>query len=69
MGIFENEKEEREKEARLVWQKLGDVPVDDECIDIPFMHFPKGTEVTDIWHWVESEYDVCIGKDLMYKGE
>ena len=53
--------------AKMIWDKLGDVPVDEEdCIDRDFktgyreVFFPKGTEREQIWHWFEYEFDVSV---------
>jgi len=54
------------KQALEVWDKLRDIPInDDDEIDLAFMHFEKGTDLDDIWHWIENTYDVSIGNDLM----
>ena len=54
------------KELIQLWKDLGDVPIDeDECIDIDFKDFPKGTHREDIWHWIEEKYNVSIAV-LMY---
>lgn len=49
-----------------LWKNLGDVPVDEnERIEDAFEHFPVGTFREDIWHWVESHFDVRV-YDLMF---
>ena len=54
------------KQALKVWEELGKLPVNDNSIiESPFMHFEKGTDVHDIWHWIENTYNVSIGNDLM----
>lgn len=55
------------EDARRLWEEFGDVPMDPEteCLDEPWMEFPKGTFREDIWHWFEQEFDVSIAKDLM----
>jgi len=54
------------KEAQRLWKELEDVPVDeDECIDIDWHIFDKGTSKFDIWHWFEEEFDLSVAKDLM----
>jgi hypothetical protein len=51
-----------------LWKELGDVPIDeDECLDLRWRHFDKGTPRTDVWHWFEKTYNVSVGKDLMYR--
>lgn len=49
------------KKALEVWELLGDIPInDDEEIDGNFLHFEKGTNMYDIWHWFEREFDVAV---------
>ena len=44
------------------WDQFQDIPIDDnECIDVPFLHFEAGTTRFDIWHWFEEHYDINIG--------
>lgn len=51
----------RNQEADNLWGKLSDVPIDDdECIDIDFLDFPKGTHREDIWHWFEEKYNLSV---------
>jgi len=53
--------------AKKVWKDLGDVPVTyDEDLDEDFLHFPKGTDVDHVWHWIEEHFDCCIGNDLIF---
>lgn len=52
--------------AEFLWHDLEDVPVDEnECIDIPWQDFPKGTHREEIWHWVEETFNVSVAMDLM----
>ena len=54
------------KQALKVWDKLRDIPINDnDEIDLSFMHFEKGTDLHDVWHWIENTYDVSIVMDLM----
>jgi len=54
------------KQALKVWEALGELPINDNStIEKPFMHFEEGTDVHDIWHWIENTYDVSIVMDLM----
>lgn len=54
--------------ATMLWQKLGDIPINEnEEIDEDFLHFSKGCDKSDVWHWVEDFFNVSIVKDLMYK--
>ena len=55
-----------EQEAFKSWQKLGDIPVDDnEEIEISFRHFPIGTDKFEIWQWCEDEFDCSVAIDLL----
>lgn len=52
-----------------MWEKLGDIPINEnEEIEEDFLHFKKGTDKFDIWHWVEEKYNVCLG-DILNKKE
>jgi hypothetical protein len=57
--------------ARCLWQMLGNVPVNDDGdeIDEDFLHFTKGHETDDIWHWFEENFDVCLAIDLINGGQ
>lgn len=45
-----------ETELKNLWNDFGDIPIDDEeKIEIPFIHFPIGTDRYDIWHWFDEE--------------
>ena len=49
-----------------LWSNLGDIPVDnDNCIDIDWYLFDKGTHTDDIWLWFEDTFDVSVADDLM----
>jgi len=55
------------EEAKRLWDLLGDVPTnDDNEIDEEFLHFEKGTDVFEIWHWFEEKFDLSVAEDLMY---
>jgi len=59
--------------AVYLWEKLGDIPVNDEGdLDEPFLEawegkplFEVGTDREDIWRWFEDEFDVLVAEDLM----
>lgn len=53
--------------ARRLWAQLGDVPLLDnsDLIDEPFLHFARGEDRLEIWHWFEETYDVSVARDLM----
>ncbi len=54
------------KQALKVWDKLRDIPInDDSTIVNSFMDFEEGTDIHDIWHWIENSYNVSIVNDLM----
>jgi hypothetical protein len=52
------------RKAKILWNMLGDIPTNNECIELPFMHFSAGTHREEIWHWFESAFDVRV-YDLM----
>ena len=53
-------------EAKKLWNELGDIPINEsEEIEEAFIHFPKGTDKVDIWHWFEEEFNLSIAIDLM----
>lgn len=58
--------------VRYIWRELGDVPVDDDGrIEEPFVLrcangmprlYDEGTDREDIWHDIEAEYRVSVGR-------
>ncbi|MCY9861545.1 hypothetical protein OTK49_03310 [Vibrio coralliirubri] len=53
----------KEKCAESLFDLLADVCInDDEEIDENYLHFDKGTDRTEIWHWLEFEFNVSIAK-------
>lgn len=52
------------KELSDLWVQLGDIPVNEnDELDEPFLHFPKGTDKMEVWHWFESQNpQFIIGK-------
>jgi hypothetical protein len=59
----------KERVVKALWAALGDIPIDDdEAIDIPFLHFLKGTDRYEIWHWFEDTFDISV-HELMYPNE
>ncbi len=53
-------------QAKELWQKLGDVPVnEDDEIEEVFLHFTKGTDKYEVWHWFEESFNCSITTDLM----
>ncbi len=52
---------------KALWRLLGDVPVTtDDDLDGEFLHFPKGTDKFEVWHWFEETFDISVAKDLMF---
>ncbi len=47
-----------------LWKQLGNIPVtNDDEIDMPFLHFDKGTDKMTIWHWFEEQNpNFSVGK-------
>ena len=54
------------KEAKKLWDQLAYITVDaNDEIEQKFMNFPIGTDIGDIWHYIENTYNVSIALDLM----
>lgn len=50
----------------MLWQQLGDIPIDDtECIEEDFHIFKKGTNRIEIWYWFDEVYKEGVYK-LMF---
>jgi hypothetical protein len=56
----------RPADAHDVWRSLGTVPVMNERITDRFLHFGPGTQIEDIWRWIEVQFDISVAS-LMYK--
>jgi len=40
-----------------LWYAFTDIPIDnEECIDIDFYVWPKGTDRFAIWHWFDESF-------------
>lgn len=58
------------KKIAELWEKLGDIPVDEDCIYIeePFHIWAAREKVEDIWHWFDDvlaeSYGTCLGQWL-----
>lgn len=54
--------------VKELWYSLEDVPIDPytECIEEPWLHFPKETHREEIWHWFEETFAVSVS-ELMYE--
>jgi hypothetical protein len=51
---------------KKLWQKLGEIAVNEEDeIEDSFLHFEKGTDKQEIWHWFEEKFNISVAKDLM----
>ena len=45
-----------------MWDELEDVPVDEnECIDINWHGWIKGTHREEIWHWFDERHSKGVG--------
>lgn len=55
--IFDEAKGLKEKALLKLWEDLGDIPVNsNDKIDRSFLHFDKGTNREEVWHWFDDEY-------------
>ena len=61
-------KKDQLKEARKLWQSLGNIPVNgDGEIDEQWNKFPPGTDREEIWLWFEEFFpNISVAEDLMY---
>ena len=45
-----------------MWDELEDVPIDEnECIDIDWHGWSKGTHREEIWYWFDENHSKCVG--------
>ncbi len=52
-------------ELYKLWDSFN-TPIDEnECIEISFLHFGKGTSRYDIWHWFESQNPKFLCGEVM----
>lgn len=50
---------------KLLWQKLGDVPVNDDGeLEEKFLHFEEGTDREEIWSWFEETFNISVGAEF-----
>ena len=64
--ISEGNKMKNLQEAKKLWDQLAYITVDaNDEIEQKFMNFPIGTDIGDIWHYIENTYNVSIALDLM----
>lgn len=47
-----------DEEIMRLWEEMEDIPYDPEKeeIEVPFLHFPSGTDRDTIWHWFDEHY-------------
>lgn len=58
-----------DEELLMLWQMLGDVPVNDmDQVEEEFLGFPEGTEKEEVWHWFDERYSGGVVK-LMFGGD
>lgn len=55
--------EEYENTLDIIWQRLGDIPVDKDGITIEqdFYVWKKGTKKEEIWKWFDIRLNLGIG--------
>ncbi len=45
-----------------MWDDLEDVPIDeDECLDVDWQGWNKGTHREEIWHWFDEQHSKGVG--------
>lgn len=51
-----------DKEIEKLWDELEDVPTDeDECIDVDWHGWSKGTHREEIWYWFDEQHSKGVG--------
>jgi hypothetical protein len=50
--------------ASAAWREFKKIPVDDEILE-PYLHFPTGTRIEEVWAWFEQEFEIDV-RDLMF---
>lgn len=60
--------EEYDNTLDLMWQQLGDIPVNEEgtLIEDDFYNWDKGSELDLIWHWFDDRLEEGIGERYFY---
>ena len=54
-------------DAKQLWAKLGDTPVNDDGeLEDAFLGFDPGVHREVIWYWFEDTFDLSVAKDLMF---
>lgn len=68
-SVIFHQSELAEFQAPPLWSLLADIPVSEqEEIDEPFLAFPKGCDIYEIWHWFEDTFNVSV-YSLMFPKE
>ena len=45
-----------------LWCELTDIPIDEEeCLDVDWQGWPKGTHREEIWHWFDEYHSKGVG--------
>lgn len=51
-----------DREVEELWEEFEDVPTDEnECIDIDWQGWEKGTHRYDIWYWFDEHHSKGVG--------
>lgn len=54
-------------ECQEIFRRLEDVPVDDgQRLIRPFQDFPSGTELEEVWRWLEAQNPEFCVFDAMF---
>lgn len=52
----------KDKEVEKLWDELEDVPIDEnECLDVDWQGWRKGTNREEIWHWFDEQHSKGVG--------
>lgn len=58
-----------DNEIERLWEELTDVPInEDECLDVDWQGWSKGTHREEIWHWFDEHHSRGVAW-LMYEYE
>lgn len=48
-------------EIEKLWDELEDVPIDEnECLDVDWQGWSKGTHREEIWHWFDEQHSKAL---------
>lgn len=51
-----------DREIEKLWDELEDVPIDEEeCLDIDWKGWSKGTHREEIWYWFDVHHSKGVG--------